>query len=205
MKWHHRCCKRRLPIVRITGAGHIPHMTTKLVASLVTTLGLLSFGSLNLRANAVETHVEVLQTPLTLVPGQPVNLFFPNEFDLIHQKVFHFTASARIEVGANPIPGLLGVQFDWLIPGEDDPGLSPLFQVPLTPNELNSIDLTWTIPFCPPEVSLHLVNLGTPIITLVDSVFTHECQTPETLPSIFGGMVLLGLVTTHWALRHKTT
>jgi hypothetical protein len=107
---------------------------------------------------------------LTLAPGQQVDLFFPNTFDLLHEK--RLTLEGTWVGGVPGAAGSITLAFDYL----DLTGamvLLPLgtFGVLDSPT---TITATTLIPFCPPQVSLHLLA---DIPTRVDFAFTHECFT----------------------------
>lgn len=134
--------------------------------------------------------------------NDPWEAFFPNEFDLLHPKELRFEGIAT--VGGDPsisLPATLYVQFDWV-----DPVLGVIYSPPwafpvsYTPM-MTPIDVSWTIPFCPEQVSLHFAT-DTPdggVVNFAGS-FTHWCV-PE--PGSYALVAALGLAGfAGW--RHRT-
>lgn len=128
----------------------------------------------------------------TVVPGQTVEQAFPNVFDPNHPKLLIFggTATGGTATGA---PNNLVVTFDWL--GLD--GLvkfSDPISIPMALQGSTGFDTTFTVPFCPERVSLHLTSTAGPIA--VNGIFKHECLVPEPSSAVLGllglGMALLG-------------
>ncbi|MBX9790116.1 MAG: PEP-CTERM sorting domain-containing protein [Pirellulales bacterium] len=97
---------------------------------------------------------------VTVVFGQPVEMKFPNDFDLIHDKVITFEGSvANLDSKAGTT---LQLRFDWLDPRGRVPEhkfSEPIF-VDLGPGETRGVFQSLTIPFCPPLVSLDLQLTG---------------------------------------------
>lgn len=109
--------------------------------------------------------------------ADPFDAVWPNEFDPFHSKLISLDMLAVDTDG----PTTIDVVFDWIdLTGAVD--FSPTFTFDLLPGA-NDIDVSYTIPFCPQQVSLHIESPDTlPIV--VNGTFTHICQTPETLPTL---------------------
>lgn len=160
--------------------------------AIATTSGLLFAAT-----PAVAQNLDNVTVPITgpLDPGQSIDLFFTEPFDLIHHKDLLFTGIAHGPAGA---VGLLDVQFDWL--GANGVELSPLF--PINVNGDTPFSIPFTIPFCPERISFHLSNDGPvpgfPI--LVDGTFNYQCV-PEPSSLVMSALGLLGLAA--WGWRKK--
>lgn len=130
---------------------------------------------------------------LTIVPGQPIDLFFSEVFDVIHHKDLLFQGVAHGVPGAVCI---LDVQFDWLDPS-GGVQLSPVFPVDVIGDTPFSIP--FQIPFCPERISLHLVNSGpVPSIPIVvEGTFHYECV-PEPSSLVLAAFGLIGLAAWGW-------
>ena len=114
---------------------------------------------------------------LILVQDQPITLFFPNDFDLIHHKDVSFTGTFQ---NLNPTggPSFVDLFFDWIdprIPGQTQ--TSPVLPFDLAPGETKEVAPKFTIPFCPEQVSLDLRVAGGPVHVV--GTFTHVCVVPE--------------------------
>lgn len=119
--------------------------------------------------------------------------FFPNDFDLTHPKRLRFEGIGTVGGDPSiPLPATLWVQFDWV-----DPNLGVIyspawaFPVSYTPT-LTPIEVSWEIPFCPQQVSLHFAT-DTPDggVVNIAGEFTHWCI-PEPAP--FAALAALGLL-----------
>lgn len=130
--------------------------------------------------------------PITVVPGQQVELVFPNEFDLIHAKRVTFDGTI-LSIGTSGQLTELSIKFDWFDPSDpaDPIKFSPAFLLPISATGgPTHASLEYFIPFCPPQVSIDFaINSGEPVI--IEGVFTHECVT--TVPELCGTLGLLGL------------
>ncbi|MGD9645316.1 MAG: PEP-CTERM sorting domain-containing protein [Pirellulales bacterium] len=135
---------------------------------------------------------------LIVVQDQPVELFFPNDFDLEHPKVVNFTGTLQ---NLDPTGGsaIVDLFFDWFDPRS--PGevfYSEIFPYELGPGEILEISPTYTIPFCPPQVSFDLRVAGGPVQVKGD--FTHICV-PE--PGTWGLLALGMAAVTSAAVRRR--
>jgi len=135
-------------------------------------------------------------------PGNVFEQFYPNEFDLTHPKRFTFTGTFT---NANlQQPAFVDLWFDWIDP-RDPAGTPPrttgVFPIDLAAGEAKTYGgrlglpaITTTIPFCPPQVSIHIQNNGPGGPVIVDGVFTHECLIPEPGALLLGTIGLAGLI-----------
>lgn len=133
----------------------------------------------------------------------PWEVFFPNEFDPFHPKELRFEGIATVGGDPSiPLPATLYVQFDWV-----DPNLAVIyspawaFPVSYTPT-LTPIDVSWTIPFCPEQVSLHFAT-DVPdggVVNFAGS-FTHRCIPEPGSYALVAALGLVGLAT--WQRRRK--
>lgn len=124
----------------------------------------------------------------------PWEAFFPNEYDPSHPAELRFEGVAT--VGGDPtvpLPALLWVQFDWV-----DPILgviySPPWSFPLyyTPT-VTPIDISWTVDFCPEQVSLHFAtDAPHGAVVAFAGDFSHGCV-PDQVPDT-GSTALLGVL-----------
>jgi len=110
---------------------------------------------------------------LILVQNQPVTLYFPNDFDLIHEKFVTFTGTFQ---NLNPTggPSFVDLFFDWIdprVPGQTQ--TSPVIPFNLASGETKEVSSSFTIPFCPEQVSLDLRVEGGPVHIV--GTFTHIC------------------------------
>ena len=124
---------------------------------------------------------------LILVQDQPITLYFPNDFDLTRDKIISFTGALQ-NLNPTGAPSFVDLFFDWidpLVPGQVQS--SPIFPFDLAPNETKQISPTFTIPFCPPQVSLDLRVAGGPV--QVVGTLTHICvPEPGTWAMLAGGL-----------------
>jgi len=129
---------------------------------------------------AATEHIDV-----TIAQNQPIEITFENIFDRDHPKVLELHGFLD-----GPVPGTLAVFFDWY----DEAGshfFSPVQEFKFFPGGLNPIDLVFTIPFCPPQVSVDFRLGDAPSAHFVGD-FTHICI-PEPSSFILGGLALVGL------------
>ncbi len=140
---------------------------------------------------------------LTVVPGQVVDLVFPNEFDLIHPKRVTFDGTV-LPLGTSGQPTELSIKFDWFDPSDptDPIKFSPEFLVPIPASGgAPHASFEYIIPFCPPQVRIDFaINSGDPV-TIMDSVFTHQCI-PE--PADFGLVAAIGALVFVAPRRYRT-
>jgi hypothetical protein len=148
-------------------------------------------------ARAQVASVEHINTIATSF--DPWEAFFPNVYDPLHPKELRFEGIATGGGDPTTFPATLYVQFDWL-----DPMLgviySPPWPVPIsyTP-ALTPIDVSWTIDFCPQQVSLHLAT-DAPFggVVNIAGEFTHRCV-PNGVPeggsfALIGALGMIGLI-----------
>ena len=130
---------------------------------------------------------------IVVVPGQPIDLFFTEPLDLDHHKDLLFQGIAHGPAGA---VGILDVQFDWLGLGGGIE-LSPVF--PLDVIGDTPFSFGFQIPFCPQEISLHLVNQGpAPGFPIeVEGTFSYRCV-PEPSSLVLAAFGLIGLAAWGW-------
>lgn len=124
----------------------------------------------------------------------PWERFFPNVYDPLFPKVLRFEGVATVGgTPSGPLPATLWVEFDWLDPLLGvmySPAMS--FPVSYTP-ALTLIDISYTIPFCPPQVSLHFSTDAPPgAVVNISGQFTHECLCPP-VPDHLGSLPALVL------------
>jgi hypothetical protein len=131
-----------------------------------------------------------------LFPGESVDVFITEDADFIHNKILTF--EGNIQNTSFTLPATMEFWFDWF-DGEtafttapqtfflNTVGTGENFQFfgrsPFEPA------LTYTIPYCPPEVSVHWRNLGPGGPVSVSGTFTAEC-TPEPAALVIAPLVL---------------
>ena len=135
----------------------------------------------------------------TVPVGEAINLYFPNHFDRDHPKHLIFRGTFQ---NLDPQQGSAGdFWFDWRDPdGTEHTGpvipidLRPLgtlaFGVPGVPDSERPITLT--IPYCPPQVSVHYHNGGPGGPVVIEGRFTHICV-PEPSSVLLAGLSLAGV------------
>lgn len=133
---------------------------------------------------------------IVVVPGQPIDLFYTELLDLDHYKDLLFQGTANGPAGA---VGILDVQFDWLNTAGGF-SLSPVFTLDVIGD--TPFSFGFQIPFCPQEISLHLVNQGpVPGFPIeVDGTFSYRCV-PEPSSLVLAAFGLIGLAA--WGWRRK--
>jgi hypothetical protein len=138
-------------------------------------------------AFAQDIGVEPINTVVD--PAHPFGQFYPNVFDPLHPKDLWFVADV---FNQSLDHGVLDVQFDWFDPVLGQLMLSPVFSVPIEVDQVTPVDVHFQIPFCPPEVSLHLSTQQGPMG--IEGTFTHVCVPEPGTMALFGlGAVGLGL------------
>lgn len=140
------------------------------------------------------------QIDTILTSNQPFEIFLPNVNDPFHPKILTFDGLvSNLQPGTT---GSLDLQFDWFDPKLNQFVFSPVFTTLIIPNPLGlptPVRNVFTIPFCPPEVSLHLSNPGLAPLK-VSGVFTHECI-PEPSSMVLAGFALTALSFVAWRKR----
>ena len=150
---------------------------------------------------AVQAQGPISQTeaigPILVVPGQPIELFFPNHVDRDHPKDLIFRG--RFENMSVDQISFGDFFFDWQDP-DGTTHTSPTIDIDLLPLEIKTFGgpaptlppLTFTIPYCPPRVSIHYSNTGPSAGVLVRGQFTHICV-PEPSSMLLAGLGLAGI------------
>jgi hypothetical protein len=123
----------------------------------------------------------------TIAQNQPLEIVRPNFFDLDHPKLLKLSG-----VLAGPQPGSLAVFFDWIDPAGGKQ-TSPVQEFPFTPGGTNLVDLEYTIPYCPSEVSVDFRLANADVVRFVGE-FTHICLVPEPTTLLTAGIAGLALV-----------
>jgi hypothetical protein len=119
----------------------------------------------------------------TLPSGGTFEQFYPNVFDLQHPK--RLTFQGAIINGSTFAPTTVYFWFDWRDPRLQPPNdlfTSTPLQIPLGPGQsINPGGPTgpppfeFIIPFCPPQVSIHIENNGQAQPLIIEGTFIHEC------------------------------
>lgn len=151
---------------------------------IATALGLAAIPA----ATAQVTIVEPIGA-VTLFPGQPIWMTFPNTIDPHRSKHMYFEGSAYA-LGTQEAD--LRILFDYhrdpADPPLDDPTFSPRWDFPIAYTG-TPIFAEWWINECPPWVSVHF---ETSDLAVVDGVFVHQCVVPE--PAHLGLVGALSMV-----------
>jgi len=115
-------------------------------------------------------------------PGNEFEAFFPNEFDTIHNKELKFEGVLQ---NLGPAGTRVDLFFDWLNPFTGQVEFGPLAHITINGGETQTYGgptaITYTIPYCPPQVSIHIANVSTGGPVFVQGTFSHECLN-ETVP-----------------------
>jgi MYXO-CTERM domain-containing protein len=125
-----------------------------------------------------------------IVLDQPIEQYFPNEVHPDFPKLLKFEGTVENPTDTD---GALVMFFDWV--DIDDPSIvytSDPVTIPLGDGDLLSVNITETIPFCPPQVSLHARTADAPLLELVGT-FTHECLVPEPTSALSAALGLIGI------------
>src|SRR5262245_49089151 len=85
---------------------------------------------------------------LIIAQNQPLEISFQNVFDLDHSKLLELHGFLN-----GPVPGTLAVFFDW-VDVSGNKFFSPVQEFQFFPGSQNPVDMAFTIPFCPPQVSV---------------------------------------------------
>lgn len=109
-----------------------------------------------------------------------------------HKRLRFFGAA---ESNGFPGPTTVSIQFDWLLPAGGT-ALSPPMTFPVLPFTTNPVDTgTYTLDFCPSEVSLHFLT-DSPAGMSMSGSFEHTCVAvpePASAIALFAGAGL-GLI-----------
>ena len=137
----------------------------------------------------------------SIPPGGTFEQFYPNVFDLDHPKRLSFEGS--IGNGSTSAPALVYFWSVWLaprVPPPKDVFASPPLQIPLQPGQVITFGSTsgtppleFLIPFCPPQVSIHIENRGQTGPVFVEGLFIHECLIPEPATGGLAAITAAGL------------
>lgn len=130
---------------------------------------------------------ETYPIDVTIAQNQPIEIVRPNFFDLDHPKLLKLSG-----VLAGPQPGSLAVFFDWTDP-TGAKQTSPVQEFPFTPGGTNLVNLEYTIPYCPSEVSVDFRLANADVVRFVGE-FTHICLVPEPTTILTAGFAGVALV-----------
>jgi hypothetical protein len=138
---------------------------------------------------------ETVPIDLLLAQNQPIALFYDNVVDPNHPKLLRFEGVAT---NKGTVDGVLNFFFDWT----DLTGLevinSQVFQVPVGDSAPFKQEII--IPFCPPQVSLHLRLANTQLLQ-INGTFTHTCIPEASTLTLLGSASIVGLIATRFRRR----
>lgn len=138
---------------------------------------------------------------VTLTNGQSVDFYYPN---VLPPHADHKQLDAFFAIFNPGDPALLEVAFDYL-DNDGNTVIVPLAQSPLTILPRGTFPYTVgpvTLPFCPPQVSLHLKLIQGDFIEIQEGRFTHVCiPVPEPTAA---GAVAVGAVGLAVACRRRS-
>lgn len=153
-------------------------MNAKHVGVFVVAVGLLWMLPAAARAQGPMVGVEPIME--LLGQGMAVERTFPNQFDLLHAKSLTFEGTIAFTDPVNLTPVNVQIWFDWIdprLPGQPQTSPPQTYQVG---GQIVSVTQSYFIPFCPPQVSLHLQHDGPGQTAIrVQGTFIHECLVPE--------------------------
>jgi len=153
-------------------------MNAKYVSAFVIVFGLNWILQAAAHAQGPTVGIETIME--LLGQGMPVERKFSNEFDLLHAKSLTFEGTIAFTDPVNLTPVNVQIWFDWIdprLPGQPQTSPSQTYQVA---GQIVPVTQTYVIPFCPPEVSLHLQHDGPGQTAIrVLGTFTHACLIPE--------------------------
>jgi hypothetical protein len=185
-------------------------MSTKLSVLAATAAVFLAVAPAAAQTGPMIGIEQIVVTLSAQPPGNVFEQFYPNAFDLVHPKKFTF--EGVITNGSPQVPAFVDLWFDWIDPRDPigtPPKTSPIFPIDVPPGGLVSIGLPggppaimYTIPFCPPQVSIHIQNNGPGQPVVVEGRFIHECLIPEPATGTLLGIGLLGLAS---SMRRRRT
>ena len=172
---------------------------SKFILSIVMILACVGFVSSAKAEGGPVVGIE--QINVTLERHQPLLFVFDNFEDPYRPKILIFEGEATSPEGTDTFSHL-AVSFGWIDPaapgGRDSVGAGGVL---LQAGETEHFRFEYTIPFCPPQVSLLLVSDQGP--AEVRGVFRHECTIP-TPGAALAGFALLGVMGVgRLARRHR--
>jgi hypothetical protein len=145
--------------------------------------------------------------PFTVPAGEGFTLYFPNKLDREHPK--HLIFRGFFENLDTQLGSAGDFWFDWRDPDGTE-HTSPVLPIDLRPLQRLVVGIpgvpdsrrpiTFTIPYCPPQVSVHYHNGGRGGPVLVQGRFTHICVPEPSSVALVGlGLAGVGVV----ALRRR--
>ena len=166
---------------------------------LIFTLVVLGSTAVNAQTVPPAPHSSTEIILATVSPNEPFEKYFPNHEDKEHPKHLIFEGFFQ---NLDPQRGSAGdFWFDWRDPDGTE-HTSPVVPIDLGPLETLTVGLagtpdgkpaiTFTIPYCPPQVSIHYHNGGPSEAVLIQGRFTHTCI-PEPSSMLLAGLSLAGI------------
>ena len=162
---------------------------------LIVNAAALTFFGLGNRAQAQTEPIG----PITIVTGQPVDLFFTNQLEPApNLKVLQFSGEAINNAG---IDARLDMQFDYV----DMNGVTQFVSLPNFPASIPAggtpvpVDGVHILDFCPQEVSLHFDLIEGEAIDLSGD-FGHHCV---TIPEPTGCRLAVGAILGGFLMRRR--
>ena len=140
-------------------------------------------------AQSFPPDVELITT--TIPAGGSFEQFYPDH-NLPQPFFKEFTFFGTMTNASTQQPAFVDLWFDWLVPGLP-PQTSGIFPIDLAPGEVRTIPeaapIKFVLPFCPPQVSIHIQNNGPGQPVVVAGTFIHECRIiPEPSTLALGGV-----------------
>ena len=142
---------------------------------------------------------QIVATLSATPPGNVFEQFYPDHnLPAPYFKVFSFFGS--VTNASTQQPAFVDLWFDWIDPSDPSgtpPRTSGIFPIDLAPGAVRTIPptapITFTLPFCPPQVSIHIQNNGPGQPVIVNGTFIHECRIPEPGTATLVGLCVAGL------------